>query len=682
MKKILLVIAVVLFIGLGALVALLATLDVNQYKPRIIVAVQEATGRDFDIKGDIGLKASLVPTLSVEGVSLGNAGWAAHDTMATVERFEAQIKLIPLLYGQIAVRRVVLIGARLVLETDRKGQGNWAFSLKDEHDGESNDGEMPDFDIQAITIQDALFEYRAYEAEALVLAVNQLEIDTTGLGKPLGIELDAQFNDITFDIHGTLAPLPRLLGNEPYDLDLELSSGDITIKVAGSIAEPITPAGLALTVELAMPSTTALSHFVEGDIPTLAPIAVSGELLGGDGEFVISKVEAVLGPSDLSGNIELNVEDERPRIDMQIESKLIDVSAFESPGDAKQPASDRVFSTDPLALDGLKGFDASARIAIGQLKSSKAVVESVRAGAVLKRGKLSIKDFQAVLTGGVVKAQITLDASSQTPRFTKTATINGMALAPFLSGTQGKFASGGTADVDFHIAGHGVSLAEIMGNSDGHIRVDIGGLEISNKAAGIASADLFTKAFDVLNPLSRSDDKTIIDCAVVNFPIKDGLMQSKTGIGVSTRKLNILGGGSVDFKSEQIDIGVNPKPREGVGLNVSSLAEFVRLGGTLANPKPATDAKGAAAAGLKVGAALATGGLSILAEGLLDRATADVNVCAIARGDEAPPNAGTTAKTTGSKVKQAAGQAAEKTTEVLKGAGSKVKGVFKGLFGD
>ena len=257
-----------------------------------------------------------------------------------------------------------------------------------------------------------------------------------------------------------------------------------------------------------------------------------------------------------------------------------------------------------------------------------------------------------------------------------------MALAPFLNGTDGAVASGGTADLDLQISGHGVSLAEIMGNSDGHIRIDVRGLEISNQAAGIASADMLMKAFDILNPLSKSDDKTIIECAVLNFPIKDGLMQSKTGIGVSTRKLNILGGGSVDFKSEQIDIGVNPKPREGIGLNVSSLAEFVRLGGTLSNPQPATDLKGAASAGLKVGAAIATGGLSVLAEGLADRATADINVCAIARGDEPPPDAAKTAKKSASKAKEVAGQAAEKTTEVLKGVGSKVKSVFKGLFGD
>ena len=682
MKRFLLIVVTLFIVGIGALVAFLATLDVNQYKPRIIAAIQESTQRAFDIKGDIALKPSLIPTLSVEGVSFGNADWAVHDTMATAERFEARIKLLPLLSGQIAIRRVVLIGARVVLETDRKGRGNWVLALEDESDEPADETELPAFDLQEITIEDALFEYRPYEAEATSLTVDHLDITTTGLGKPLSVRLDARYNDIAFLLGGELAPLERLLGNEPYDIVLKLSLGDLAVTVAGSIAEPLTPAGLALGFELAMPSTAALSSLVEGDLPTIEPVSVSGDLSGGGGDYVIENLQAILGPSDLSGRIDLNVEDERPEIEMQIESKLIDVSAFESAPAPAQTGRDRVFSADPLPLDALKGFDASARIAIGQLKSTKATVESVRGNLKLKGGKLSIKDFEALLTGGTVAAEVILDASRKTPRFVKTATVKGMALGAFLNGTDGDFASGGTADVDFQIAGQGVSLAEIMGSSDGHIRIDVGNLQIANKAAGIASADMFTKAFDILNPLSKSDDKTVIECAVVNFPINGGLMQSKTGIGVSTRKLNILGGGSVDFKSEQIDIGVNPKPREGVGLNVSSLAKFVRLGGTMANPKPTTDAMGAASAGLKVSTALATGGLSLLADGLLDRATSDVNVCAIARGDEPPPTAVKTAEKSASKVKSVAGQAAETTTDVLKGAGSKVKGVFKGLFGD
>ncbi|MGE4617285.1 MAG: AsmA family protein [Gammaproteobacteria bacterium] len=53
---------------IAALGFFLATLDVNQYKPRLVAAVEEATGRSFDIKGDIGIRPSIIPSLSVAGV--------------------------------------------------------------------------------------------------------------------------------------------------------------------------------------------------------------------------------------------------------------------------------------------------------------------------------------------------------------------------------------------------------------------------------------------------------------------------------------------------------------------------------------------------------------------------------------------------------------------------------------
>ena len=73
MKRLLIVAAALVVLLIAAFASFLATLDVNQYKPSIVAAVEEATGRSFDIKGDIGLRPSLIPTLSVAGVSFGNA---------------------------------------------------------------------------------------------------------------------------------------------------------------------------------------------------------------------------------------------------------------------------------------------------------------------------------------------------------------------------------------------------------------------------------------------------------------------------------------------------------------------------------------------------------------------------------------------------------------------------------
>jgi hypothetical protein len=60
---------------------------------------------------------------------------------------------------------------------------------------------------------------------------------------------------------------------------------------------------------------------------------------------------------------------------------------------------------------------------------------------------------------------------------------------------------------------------------------------------------------------------------------------------------------------------------------VSDLAGFIRVGGTLASPQPTTDISSAVGTGLKVQTAIVTGGLSLLAQGLFDRVTADKNPC-------------------------------------------------------
>ena len=58
---------------------------------------------------------------------------------------------------------------------------------------------------------------------------------------------------------------------------------------------------------------------------------------------------------------------------------------------------------------------------------------------------------------------------------------------------------------------------------------------------------------------------------------------------------------------------------------IKAVTPYFKIGGTLANPRLALDVKGAAVSG---GAAVATAGVSILAEGLWDRRVAtSINPC-------------------------------------------------------
>src|SRR3546814_8796256 len=76
---------VVLVLVIAAAVVAVLTVDVNRFKPQIVAAVENATGRKLEIAED--MKLSLFPLgVTVKKVSFGNAAWGSRPQMATVDR--------------------------------------------------------------------------------------------------------------------------------------------------------------------------------------------------------------------------------------------------------------------------------------------------------------------------------------------------------------------------------------------------------------------------------------------------------------------------------------------------------------------------------------------------------------------------------------------------------------------
>ena len=64
--------AAVIAVPVVAGAVFLASFDLNDQKPRIQALVKERTGRDLTLAGPIGIKLSLVPTITAEDVALSN----------------------------------------------------------------------------------------------------------------------------------------------------------------------------------------------------------------------------------------------------------------------------------------------------------------------------------------------------------------------------------------------------------------------------------------------------------------------------------------------------------------------------------------------------------------------------------------------------------------------------------
>ena len=114
-------------LAVGIITATLVLLDTNDYKGRVVEAVQDATGRTLTIGGDLRLTRSLWPTLEANDIALSNLPGGTRPDMAHAERIEGQLSLLALFRREIDITRLTLIGPNILFE-QVNGTPNWVFT--------------------------------------------------------------------------------------------------------------------------------------------------------------------------------------------------------------------------------------------------------------------------------------------------------------------------------------------------------------------------------------------------------------------------------------------------------------------------------------------------------------------------------------------------------------------------
>jgi uncharacterized protein involved in outer membrane biogenesis len=122
---------------LGALLVLilvvLSLFDWNRFKHPIERIASIRAGRSVSISGNLDVHIwSLTPTVILHGLILGEPPWEKSRPMATVDKVEIHLKLLPLLKGEVILPRVALFKPDLYLHQDKGGRANaaaWRSSI-------------------------------------------------------------------------------------------------------------------------------------------------------------------------------------------------------------------------------------------------------------------------------------------------------------------------------------------------------------------------------------------------------------------------------------------------------------------------------------------------------------------------------------------------------------------------
>ena len=100
-----------------ALVLLPKFVNIKQYKPQIEKQVARVTGRTFTLGDDLRLTFFPYASLSFSDLHLGSLSGFKEKDFVTVESFDVRVKFWPLLFKDVQIKRFILKGARIVLET-------------------------------------------------------------------------------------------------------------------------------------------------------------------------------------------------------------------------------------------------------------------------------------------------------------------------------------------------------------------------------------------------------------------------------------------------------------------------------------------------------------------------------------------------------------------------------------
>ena len=202
-----------------AAVAIVANMDFSQYKGLIAQKTKEATGRDLDIKGELKLVLGLSPSLAVSDVSFANASWGTRPQMVQVQRLETQVDLLPLLSGDIRVKRLVLIRPDILLEADARGRGNWEFEAvggpaqpaPQPQPSTPGGGAMNLPQVNEVEIRDAKLVHRdGKSGEAMTLQLARALLRADGETAPLKLDIDGAFNALRFQLAGQVGSVAAL----------------------------------------------------------------------------------------------------------------------------------------------------------------------------------------------------------------------------------------------------------------------------------------------------------------------------------------------------------------------------------------------------------------------------------------------------------------------------------------
>ena len=550
-----------------------SAVDPVQLTKLLSASVKTATGRDLKIAGPVSLSFFPGISVSAEGLSLSNASWASDSDMLTLKRIDLNIKTLPLLSKRIEIGNVKLAGLELFLQKNGTGKANWDFSA-------DASGEMSDtknntetssvgddlISMDSVSITDTQIQYQDPSNAISSYQIQRLSLADSG--DKTTVSLNMKLQEQALELSGKTGSFSRLfkqwnVSSTQFPVDLNLTMNGKSMMIQGEVSKN----------RNSLPAINLTMNSKAFDWP-------------------------VLGASPKQSS-------------RAFSSNQPAATAHQ----AQHPQPKYLFSDESIPFDVLSQAKGQIVINIGELGLPKRKpIDNLQASVKLNGNVIDIPNLRFQMDKGSADLQLKLSGLDvANPVLTAKGVTKDFTLENLLARLDpSSKVSGGSMKMAFDVKTSGSSLHQMASNSNGKIQLSINQARMGTNFLNDAG-DFVVTLLDSMNPLRKKTSETVLECAVAYLPINNGQVTIAKSVGVETDRLNVALVGSINLKTEAINLTIDPQEKSGLTTGLD-LTGMVRMGGTLANPKAGINQAGVVNSAVSIGLGFLTGGASILAE--------------------------------------------------------------------
>lgn len=542
--------------------------------------------------------------------------WA--ERLAPLLRFEAQVDLSVgrLSYGDTVLRDVALVGqieqGRLRLQRLHLAQGEGELTAQGWLEVQEGmlrgdiDAHLTQVDLgQALAplgfaelgtlggrlhvrlvdgtlvLDDTSLDYRA-PAQEITIHVEAETVDITGEAVPgVSLEGSGTYRQRPFAFDLIVGPLLDLDNpDEPYPVQGEITTGDTTLYIDGTIRQPLEIASVNAFFRLSGPNPARLNRLTGLNFPALPPYRIQGQLRVEDDLVRLLDLRGRFGNSDVNGDVRIRL-GERPMLWATLGSQQLDLDdlaplAGAAPetgdGEAASPTQRQrarmeerqpgIFSDREWNLEGLRRMDARVIYHADTVIAQDIPLTGVELELTMDEGVLVLEPLRVGLGSGVVIARVRLDARGTTLRGRLELAIREVNLKPLLRRAELSEVATDSAGI---IAGqgqlrfYGDSMDEAMAHLSGQLELAMSGGQLgvlAVEALGLDVGEALTAAL-----VGAADDEVPIDCAYARFEANDGLALLEQFF-MATKDSNVTGGGAINLDEERMALVFEAHPKD------------------------------------------------------------------------------------------------------------------------